>query len=97
MLSDECGSTGDHQRQQPNYLSEICPTGIRARAVGLIYLLTRISAAASSFLIGYVLEIGDAKGVFALITGLMPVALAAVLRRGPRTRNLSVDDAPAAG
>jgi len=77
-----------------NYMSEIYPTGIRARAVGLIYSLTRISAAVSSFLIGYVLDIGGAKGVFALITGLMLVALAAVLLLGPHTRNVSVDDAP---
>ncbi len=79
-----------------NYLSEIYPTGIRARAVGLIYSSTRISSAASSYLIGYVLLIGGAKGVFVLITGLMIIALGAVLLLGPHTRNVSVDDLPKA-
>lgn len=74
-----------------NYLSEIYPTSIRARAVGFVYSFTRLAAALSGYLIAYILAAGGTVGVFAIMSIFMMVALAAIALMGPRTRNVSID------
>ncbi len=68
------------------YQPELFPTGVRARAVGVVYSVSRISAMLSGFLIAFVLRDFGTRGVFALITGAMVVVAIAIGAFGPRTR-----------
>lgn len=74
-----------------NYLGEIYPTAVRARAAGFVYSFTRLAAAFSGYIIAAVLAAGGTTSVFIVISGFMVVALSAVALAGPRTRNVSVE------
>jgi len=74
------------------YQSEVFPTAMRARGVGLVYSFSRFSAIFSSYLIAAVLDHSGSGGVFALIAGSMVVAALAVGLLGPRTRGLSLEE-----
>jgi putative MFS transporter len=87
-LSNSMLSVNSH-----NYLSELYPTRVRARFAGLVYSFTRLAAAASGYIIAYILAESGPVAVFIAITGFMVVALTAVAVGGPRTRRLP---APAA-
>ncbi len=76
-----------------NYLSELFPTRNRARMVGFLYSFTRIAAAVSGYIFAYVLDKSGVKGVFALITVLMIIAVGTVALIGPRTSNVTFEDA----
>lgn len=75
-----------------NYLSELFPTRIRARMVGFLYSFTRLTAAVSGYVIAYVLAEAGVKGVFALISVLMIVAVSTVAFFGPRTSNVTFEE-----
>lgn len=75
-----------------NYLSEIFPTSIRARAVGFVYSFTRLAAALGGYLIAYILAAGGTRQVFIVMSLFMIIALAAIAALGPRTRHVSVED-----
>lgn len=79
-----------------NYLSEIYPTSVRARAAGFVYSFTRLAAALSGYLIAAVLAAGGPTSVFILISAFMVIALSAVALAGPRTKNVSVESEMAA-
>lgn len=72
-----------------NYLSELYPTRVRARLSGFVYSFTRLSAAASGYVIAWLLTKGGPTEVFTAISVFMIIALAAVLFLGPGTRNVS--------
>ena len=74
------------------YQAELFPTQVRARAVGFVYSFSRLSAAASSFLIAFCLNKAGTPGVFALITFSMVAMMVAIGCFGPRTRGRSLDD-----
>lgn len=74
-----------------NYLSELYPTEIRARAAGFVYSFTRLAAAASGYIIAAILDAGGPVRVFVAISGFMLAALGAVAIAGPRTRNRTVE------
>lgn len=76
-----------------NYLSELFPTRNRARMVGFLYSFTRIAAAVSGYIFAFVLERSGMKGVFTLITVLMVIAVGTVALIGPRTSNVTFEDA----
>ena len=72
-----------------NYLSELYPTPIRARLSGFVYSFTRLAAAASGYIIAWLLVRGGPTQVLVVISAFMALALATVLLFGPRTRNVS--------
>lgn len=94
-IAIEIKSTAAH-----TYRSELFPTHLRAKAVGLIYSFSRLAGAASSYVIAFVLLRSGVPGVFAVIITLLLLSVAVILRFGPRTRGLSYeeinDDLPAA-
>lgn len=73
------------------YQAELFPTRLRARAVGFVYSVSRLSAMGSGFLIAFVLRRFGVPGVFALITLAMGVVICVIGCFGPRTRNLNLD------
>ena len=68
------------------YQPELFPTRVRARAVGFVYSMSRISAVFSSFLIANSLRNFGTAGVFTLIIGAMVVVVVTIGVFGPRTR-----------
>ncbi len=79
------------------YQSEIFPTRIRARAVGFVYSVSRLSVVFSGYLIAFVLARFGANGVLVGIAGAMAVVGITIGVWGPRTRNFSPDDEDRSG
>jgi putative MFS transporter len=73
------------------YQTEVFPTAIRARASGLVYSMSRISAMFSGFIVAYVLRQGGVGGVFALITSAMVVVIVVIGAYGPNVRGRPLD------
>ncbi len=73
------------------YQSEVFPTRIRARGVGVVYSFSRFSAIFSGYLIAATLARAGSTGVFALIAASMVIAALAVGLLGPRTRGLALE------
>jgi putative MFS transporter len=73
------------------YQTEVFPTSIRARASGLVYSMSRISATFSGFIIAYVLREGGVSGVFGLITSAMIVVIVVIAAFGPDVRGKPLD------
>ena len=67
------------------YRAELFPTGIRARAVGLVYSIDRLSAAFSSYVIGFILVSSGVTGVLAFVTAAALLNTLAVAIFGPKT------------
>lgn len=79
-------STGYHA-----YQAELYPTRIRARAVGFVYSLSRLSAMFSGFFIAFTLRDFGTNGVFALITSVMVIVMITIGVFGPKTNQRSLD------
>jgi MFS transporter, putative metabolite:H+ symporter len=73
------------------YQSEVFPTAIRARAAGLVYSMSRISATFSGFIVAYMLRVGGVNGVFGLITAAMILVIVVVATFGPKVRGKPLD------
>jgi putative MFS transporter len=73
------------------YRAEQFPTGLRARAVGIIYSADRLATAFSSYVIGFILVEGGVTGVIAFVTISAIVGMAAVGVFGPKTLGVSSD------
>lgn len=73
------------------YQSELFPTRIRARAVGFVYSISRLSALFSTFLISAVLTRSGSQSVFMLISGAMLIVALTIGVFGPRTKGLSLE------
>lgn len=73
------------------YQTEVFPTAIRARASGLVYSMSRISAMFSGFIVAYVLRAVGVDGVFGLITAAMVVVIIAIATFGPHVRGKPLD------
>ncbi len=73
------------------YQAELFPTEIRARAVGFVYSLSRLSTAATSFLIAFCLTSFGSLGVFGLMSISMAVVILSIGVFGPRTRGRSLE------
>lgn len=72
------------------YQTEVFPTAIRARAAGLVYSMSRISATFSGFIVAYVLREVGVGGVFGLITAAMVVVMV-TMALGPNVRGKPLD------
>jgi putative MFS transporter len=68
------------------YQTEVFPTAIRARAAGLVYSMSRVSATFSGFIVAYMLREGGVGGVFSLITAAMVVVIVTLAAFGPNVR-----------
>ena len=77
------------------YQAELFPTRMRARAIGLVYSASRVSAMLWGFLIGFSLRHTGVPGVFALIAGSMFVVVLTIGFFGPRSRGLSLEQVSA--
>ncbi len=75
-----------------NYMAEIYPTRIRARAVGFVYSWSRFSAIFTGFFIAFFLSSFGVTGVFLLIGGCMVVVAATITLFGPRTNQLALEE-----
>jgi MFS transporter, putative metabolite:H+ symporter len=73
------------------YQTEVFPTAIRARASGLVYSMSRISATFSGFMVAYMLRVGGVNGVFGLITSAMILVIIVVAAFGPNVRGKPLD------
>lgn len=73
------------------YRAELFPTGVRARAVGLVYSADRLAAAFSSYLIGFILVSVGVTGVLAFVTAAALINMLGVAIFGPKTLAVSAD------
>ena len=73
------------------YQTEVFPTRIRARASGLVYSMSRVSATFSGFIVAYMLREAGVIGVFGLITTAMVVVIVAIATFGPDVRGKPLD------
>ena len=73
------------------YQTEIFPTAVRARAAGLVYSMSRVSAMFSGFIVAYVLREAGVGGVFGLITTAMVIVIVAIAIFGPLVRGKPLD------
>jgi putative MFS transporter len=75
-----------------NYMAEIYPTRIRARAVGFVYSWSRFSAIFTGFFIAIFLKSFGVFGVFMFIGGCMVVVALAIGLFGPKTNQLALEE-----
>jgi putative MFS transporter len=73
------------------YQTEVFPTSIRARASGLVYSMSRVSATFSGFIVAYVLREAGVGGVFGLITAAMVIVIVAIAAFGPNVHGKPLD------
>src|SRR5690242_2805042 len=68
------------------YQTEVFPTAVRARAAGLVYSMSRVSAMLSGFIVAYMLRETGVVGVFGLITIAMLIVIVSIATLGPNVR-----------
>jgi putative MFS transporter len=73
------------------YQTEVFPTAIRARAAGLVYSMSRVSATFSGFIVAFTLREAGVGGVFGLITTAMIIVIVAIATFGPNVRGKPLD------
>jgi putative MFS transporter len=73
------------------YQTEVFPTAIRARAAGLVYSMSRVSATFSGFIVAFMLREAGVGGVFGLITTAMIIVIVAIAVWGPAVRGKPLD------
>ena len=73
------------------YQTEVFPTAIRARAAGLVYSMSRLSATFSGFIVAFMLREAGVGGVFGLITAAMVIVIVAIGVWGPTVRGKPLD------
>ena len=73
------------------YQTEVFPTSIRARATGLVYSMSRISATFSGFIVAFMLREAGVGGVFGLISAAMLIVIVAMAGFGPNVRGKPLD------
>jgi MFS transporter, putative metabolite:H+ symporter len=74
------------------YQAEIFPTTVRATAVGWTYSLSRLSSAASPFVLIPILNDYGAGAMFAVVATALAMVIVAVLTLGPRTSRRSLEE-----
>jgi putative MFS transporter len=73
------------------YQTEVFPTAVRARAAGLVYSMSRVSAMFSGFIVAFMLRESGVGGVFGLITAAMAVVIVTLAAFGPNVRGKPLD------
>ena len=77
------------------YRSELYPTALRARGIGVVYSIDRLAAAFNNYLVGFILIQGGATGVLIFVAAMASVAMVAVALFGPRVRRVDPAGLPA--
>ena len=75
-----------------NYQSELFPTRMRARAVGIVYYWSRLSAIFTGFIIARLPGQFGVLAVFIFVAGAMGMVVVSVALFGPSTNNLAVEE-----
>jgi len=73
------------------YQTEVFPTAVRARASGLVYSMSRLSAMFSGFIVAWMLKEGGVGGVFGLVTAAMLIVIVTLALFGPNVRGKPLD------
>ena len=73
------------------YQTEVFPTAVRARAAGIVYSMSRISATFSGFIVAFMLKEAGVGGVFGLITAAMVIVIVTLVGFGPDVRGKALD------
>jgi putative MFS transporter len=73
------------------YQTEVFPTAVRARAAGLVYSMSRVSATFSGFIVAWMLREAGVVGVFGLITTAMVIVIIPIAAWGPNVRGKPLD------
>ncbi len=73
------------------FQTEVFPTAVRARASGLVYSMSRLSAMFSGFIVAYTLKQAGVSGVFGLITAAMFIVIVVMAAFGPNVRGKPLD------
>ncbi|PUA19117.1 MFS transporter [Glaciimonas sp. PCH181] len=74
------------------YQTELFPTGVRARAAGLVYSFSRIGASMSGFIIAFFLRDFGVVGVFAAISAAMLICMAVIGIFGSKTNGRRLEE-----
>jgi MFS transporter, putative metabolite:H+ symporter len=85
-LGNNLTSYGTH-----TYRSELFPTSLRARGIGFVYSIDRLTAAFNSYLIGFILVHAGVSGVLIFIAGASVVAMLVIALFGPLTLGLATE------
>lgn len=85
-LGNNLTSYGTH-----TYRSELFPTRVRARGIGFVYSIDRLTAAFNSYLIGFILVHAGVSGVLIFIAGASAVAMLVIALFGPLTLGLATE------
>ena len=85
-LGNNLTSYGTH-----TYRSELFPTSLRARGIGFVYSIDRLTAAFNSYLIGFILVQAGVSGVLVFIAGASAVAMLVIALFGPLTLGLATE------
>jgi putative MFS transporter len=86
-IGNNLSSFGTH-----TYRSELFPTGLRARAIGVIYSIDRLTAAFNGYLIGFIMIRVGVTGVLAFVTCASLLNMVSIAIFGPRTRGLATEE-----
>jgi putative MFS transporter len=73
------------------YRSELFPTSLRARGIGVVYSIDRLTAAFNSYLIGFILVHTGVSGVLFFIAGASVLAMAVLALFGPLSLGLATE------
>jgi len=74
------------------YQAELFPTRLRGTGVGFTYSWSRLSAAFTSLLVGWVLRDYGVPAVFAMLAVAMSLVAAVIGAMGPRTNRMVLED-----
>jgi putative MFS transporter len=75
-----------------SYQAELYPTRHRAKAIGFVYAVSRVSGALSGFLIAASLKHAGVPGAVGLIVACMLLVALSIGLLGPRTSGLSLEE-----
>ena len=81
-VGNNLSSYGTH-----TYRSELFPTSLRARGIGLVYSIDRLSGAFNSLVVGFLLLHGGVSGVLTFLVGASLLNMFTIGLFGPRTNN----------
>ncbi|WP_344315789.1 MFS transporter [Streptomyces javensis] len=75
------------------YPSEMFPTAVRASGVGLVTALSRIGAAAGTFLLPMAIDTVGVHGTTLMVAGLLTAGLLASIVWAPETKTIALGEA----
>ncbi len=74
------------------YRSELFPTALRARGIGLVYSIERLVTAFNGYIVGFLLLRGGVRGVFVFLVAASILNMLTISIFGPRTANASLHE-----